>query len=96
MEGLEVTFVTFWKSYVIQFLAFPYFRQLIVRYYVNVRRDERNRANRSKRLTVGARILPIHHRGVRYRGGAFLARRHRVEKERLCGNMPASPTVAMC
>ena len=48
MEGGEVTRVSFWRSYVIQFLAFPYSRQLIVRYYVNVRRDERNRANRSK------------------------------------------------
>ena len=48
MEGGEVTFVRFWPSYVIQFLAPPYSRQFLVRYYSNVRRGERNRTNRSK------------------------------------------------
>ena len=46
--GGEVAFVSFWHSYVSQLLAFRYFRQLIVRYYANVRRDDRNRTDRSK------------------------------------------------
>ena len=48
VEGGGVTLASFWRSYVSQFLAFRYFRQLVVRYYANVRRDERNRANRRK------------------------------------------------
>ena len=87
MQGGDVTFVSFWHSYVIEFLETPYLRQFLVRYYANVLRDARNRTNRSKRLAIGARIRPIHHRGVRHQGGACRTRRRLVEKWRLCGNL---------
>ena len=74
-------------------MAFPYLRLFLVRYYANVRRDERNRTNRSKRLTCGARIRPINHRGVRYYGGACRARRRRVEKEGLRGDLLEHPYI---
>ena len=48
MDGLGVTFVSVWHSYFSQILAFRYFIQLVVRYCLNVRRDERNRSNRIK------------------------------------------------